>query len=410
MTAREPAALNRPRASGEGCASARPLEGCSPAVATLSGDAGHANAAGGEPILWLVGVDQVTTKLTGFPAEDTAAVWRRLLREFNGHHAPEPSTDVRVPWKNSAVLAIRFETDQPPYVVRNAASGPVDWDVPWRTLTETRSATREQLLRILVPVSRQPTVDVRPSTLFIEERDGEEKRDFWQVALALYIVPPEDGRYVYPFKDFVVDVSVGDVAISFQEHLKVTVPWEWARGGGGFTTGMPSRRPASLTMEQGPHELIVYAAGQFHVDSWAYTERRPIPKGRVEISLAFREAGSVDEIKVRATLKRVRTKKAANPSERALWTVSGQRTNRSLWGWSGLSCSSSGAARAKGGIPFRQAAPSGSVRRPDDAGAAEDGRDQALVSVGPLDAVAHAHLPPDHLEDLSLARGRADLR
>src|SRR5947209_2950539 len=80
--------------------------------------AGHANAARGEPILWLIGVDEKQAKVTGADPQELANWLATIKAQFDG---VAPSlTDVNVPYdKGQTVVALHFETDQSPYVVRN---------------------------------------------------------------------------------------------------------------------------------------------------------------------------------------------------------------------------------------------------------------------------------------------------
>lgn len=67
-----------------------------------------------------------------------------------------------IPTETSAqtpVLALAFETDEAPYVVK-ASEGLVDLEVPWRDGTTTQSAKRSELLRILMPSALAPDAEL----------------------------------------------------------------------------------------------------------------------------------------------------------------------------------------------------------------------------------------------------------
>src|SRR6266487_3544733 len=82
--------------------------------------AGHANAARGESILWLIGVDE-KTGVIGAKREDFAAWYAGVKTEFDGL-APEVIS-INVPTRGNTVVALFFETDRAPFVVRNPAFG-----------------------------------------------------------------------------------------------------------------------------------------------------------------------------------------------------------------------------------------------------------------------------------------------
>jgi len=115
--------------------------------------AGHANAARGAPILWVIGVDQKGKAVPGVPDSDTAQWWPQVQRWFDGV-APR-LVDLAVPHDSVTVVALLFETDRAPFVVKNPAGGKIGFEVPWREATSIRSARRDDLVgRTLGPKRR----------------------------------------------------------------------------------------------------------------------------------------------------------------------------------------------------------------------------------------------------------------
>lgn len=116
--------------------------------------AGHANASGGDPILWVIGLDETRGVVSVDPVE-FADWWAQAKKEFDGI---EPLvTDLTVPASGGTLIALLFDTSRRPYVVKNPAygkpgSGPVTLEVPWRTATAVHSARREDLIRLLAPM------------------------------------------------------------------------------------------------------------------------------------------------------------------------------------------------------------------------------------------------------------------
>lgn len=81
--------------------------------------AGHANAARGVSILWLIGVDE-TNGVVGADPTELANWFPAVEAEFDGI-APE-LTDLNVPTDNGkSVVALFFETDRAPFLVKNSA-------------------------------------------------------------------------------------------------------------------------------------------------------------------------------------------------------------------------------------------------------------------------------------------------
>ena len=118
--------------------------------------AGHANAARGVAILWLIGIDEKNKRLTNINHLERESWYTSVQRYFDGF-APRLSVDVNIRVDNSTVVALYFETDrEAPYVVNNSNSkgGSPEFFVPWREGTRLRAARRDELLRILVPIRR----------------------------------------------------------------------------------------------------------------------------------------------------------------------------------------------------------------------------------------------------------------
>jgi hypothetical protein len=122
--------------------------------------AGSANCAAGEPILWIIGIDERTGATVPLGDTDPAPWWAQLSKGFD-EGAPELIRHIVVHvGSGEAVVALMFSTDRPPYVVRCQGGGSPEREVPFRDGTRTRSVYRHELLRMLVPNAATP-----PTTL-----------------------------------------------------------------------------------------------------------------------------------------------------------------------------------------------------------------------------------------------------
>jgi hypothetical protein len=144
--------------------------------------AGHANAARGERILWLIGVDE-SNGVVGANYQELSDWIIGVSAQFEGL-APR-FYDLNVPTNSgNVVVALVFETDRVPYVVKNPYYGkrkddPIAFEVPWRDGARTQSSTRSDLMLILS--------DVRPLRSLVSElewnaevasREGHEQEQF----------------------------------------------------------------------------------------------------------------------------------------------------------------------------------------------------------------------------------------
>lgn len=118
--------------------------------------AAQANAARGEEILWLVGVDERNHAITGADPRELESWYKSVERNFDGF-APRLIVDVNIRIDRNTMAALYFDTErESPYVVSNSKGGGgyPEYIVPWREGTRLRAARREELLRILVPIRR----------------------------------------------------------------------------------------------------------------------------------------------------------------------------------------------------------------------------------------------------------------
>jgi hypothetical protein len=201
--------------------------------------AGHANAARGEPILWIIGADEQGERVTGAPREELANWWPRVE---HGFESVAPSlTDLSVPRGDRVVVALLFDTTRAPYVIR-VLGGTPEYEVPWREATRVRSARREDLLRLLLPATRAPTVEVLSARLTRASRAGAST-----LLVTLYVVPRTRERVCFPFH---------------RSGARV-----WNRGRVVSATGLEmhpdlgKRGRASSVNTAGPSELLVDGPG-----------------------------------------------------------------------------------------------------------------------------------------------------
>lgn len=158
--------------------------------------AGHANAAGGQPILWVIGVDAASRRVVGVN-RDELSTWLAKVQSHFDDRAPALITNVIVSVADDVppVVALLFETDDGPYVVKHA-KGTQDLEVPWREGTGTRSARRRDLLRLLVPTLQRPTVEEVSGTLSFSQPMSSTSR--WGGVVKLFFAPATEGAITVP--------------------------------------------------------------------------------------------------------------------------------------------------------------------------------------------------------------------
>lgn len=120
--------------------------------------AGAANRARGYPLVYIIGLDEKTGATHPNGSADVATWWAQVSAGFD-QVPPEMVRHLNVTvGPGESVTALHFATDRAPYVVKNSGSGAAEREVPIRDGTRTRSATRDELLRMLAPEIALPPV------------------------------------------------------------------------------------------------------------------------------------------------------------------------------------------------------------------------------------------------------------
>jgi hypothetical protein len=149
--------------------------------------AGHANAARGDSLLWVIGASEHPPEVVGVQLEELATWWPQV-ESFFDEIAPSP-TPLIVPHSGVSVVAIHFEVDRAPFVVKSSSGDRLE--TPWRAANGTRSARRSDLVRLLQPAARLPVVEVLMASVVVVERErpGEPSTAEWRwhLEMDLYV-------------------------------------------------------------------------------------------------------------------------------------------------------------------------------------------------------------------------------
>ena len=165
--------------------------------------AAHANASPGEPILWLLGVNEKAKTVPGIDRTELADWGAQFRAQFDEGVHPDLCLSVNVPDGDVTVVALYFETSRAPYVVKNPKGGHLTTEVPWRDGASTFSAHRSQLLRLLAPTVRLPRMEILQAALMVKGNEqnrtlGRQGRLEWELNLDLYFMPVTSDLVVIP--------------------------------------------------------------------------------------------------------------------------------------------------------------------------------------------------------------------
>lgn len=157
--------------------------------------AGHANAARGESILWLIGVDQ-KKGVIGAEYTELANWYPQVQAKFDGL-APG-LTDVNIMVKNKTIVALLFETIHFPFVIKNNG-GEFTHAVYWREGTRLRIANRNELIQLLSPVQKLPNIEIYEAGISLE-MDVPLRLSHWPATMniEIYLLPRTENTIIIP--------------------------------------------------------------------------------------------------------------------------------------------------------------------------------------------------------------------
>ncbi|MET3934986.1 hypothetical protein [Arthrobacter sp. OAP107] len=127
--------------------------------------AGSLNRAGGDPVVYIIGIDENTAQIHDVSGTDIHDWWSQITPKFD-QIPPEMVRHISVPVGEDGehVVAVAFASDRAPYVVKTGSPNP-SLEVPMREGTGTRTARRDELLRLLIPAVRLPQIVVLEARL-----------------------------------------------------------------------------------------------------------------------------------------------------------------------------------------------------------------------------------------------------
>jgi hypothetical protein len=247
--------------------------------------AGHANAARGGPVLWLVGVDQ-KAGVTGANHVELANWFPGIQANFEG--LTPRLTDVNLPRSDGkSVVALFFETDRLPFVVKNPVAGqpqagPVTLEVPWREGTKTRSARRDELVLLLVPRIKLPECEILAATLTPQNANTSSGLRWWLRA-KLYVAPAMPETIAIPFHRCTGSFRFGTGDRIHFSRILLSPP----------SSLTPDQRVLSETICRTGDELFVSGPGVVFLDANAYEGQAPeYPEADAEVSVKLGPVGT----------------------------------------------------------------------------------------------------------------------
>ena len=245
--------------------------------------AGHANAVRGEKILWLIGVDEKAKKIHGASGDVDLADWYPKLEKHFVGFAPR-LTPLNIKVDDALVVALLFETDQYPFVVKNPSGGHIQYEVPWRENTSIRSARREDLIRLISPLVNQPKIEIRSGIFQIIEvsqsipsPDKEVSNMDFYLDLDFYIISNPKLTITFPFYrcDLKLYLPTSGLLETFSLEIRSLKPKGRTDRNNTHASGIMASRLSGSTFESlsptiqwSPDQIILNGSGMLSIKAY----------------------------------------------------------------------------------------------------------------------------------------------
>lgn len=281
--------------------------------------AGHANQAGGDSILWLVGVDEGHRVVVEAEVVEMSEWWAKTTRWFDEVHPA--LTHLSVPTPHGTVQALLFGTARAPYVVTTGGDRS-EREVPWREGTRVRSARRSELLRSVVEEAQVPTIECHGgSARFSYEPSRKPDVSVEDVEatiyLRLHLYFETAGPCTLPAHRWKGTLQVGDERIDLTENLRLTGPKRYLVGDFGIIRRGASAEPDGTIRSVADSGLHVGGNDAVVLETQSgirVGDMLPLLncRRRVTFTATFPLAGSARHAHVSTHLYRVRTEAPAS--------------------------------------------------------------------------------------------------
>lgn len=156
--------------------------------------AAHANAARGEPILWIIGANERQGVVSGAPRCEVENWYAPHRKHFDGELMPQLLDTIVVPFGDISVVTLRFDTTRAPYVIKvpHHDGCSCQYEVPYRRGNHPFSARREEMMQILVPQLDLPAIE------FLDVGAFGHSTEYIRLHVVMYVTVPGCRRAILP--------------------------------------------------------------------------------------------------------------------------------------------------------------------------------------------------------------------
>ena len=275
--------------------------------------AAHANCSRGEPIMWLIGIDE-KTGVVGADFEELSIWYAKVKSKFDQGLAPN-LISLAIPYNGKTVVALVFETERAPYVIRiPATGGPVTYEVPWREANSTRSARRSDLIKLLYPIQKQPSIEILNGSIELQKAiSGLSQGAYqWNLNMMMYFITYSSETMVFPFhRCEVYWRPQGRPEEQLFTNLRITPPTS-------YSSREFKQKNKSLTVDSTEYEVLIDTAGMTELTAEYFEDNKPGPIlfEAIELKMKLRSHHSDLPVSLEALFHLVQKQK--EPSDRLI--------------------------------------------------------------------------------------------
>ena len=192
-----------------------------------------------------------------------------------------------------------------------AANLVMSLEVPWRDGTAIRSARREDLVRLLVPLQRLPSIELLDGSATVDRHDGinpgyggqpsEIERSEhlrWGIRLTLYLTPHTSELLTLPFHRATMTFQIGSTEPPIDANVTLNPPYQYTSG--------PKGKLDSHTIRATSAEAIIEGPGRMYAECEYKEPLRCLPAGHgLAARLTLRPADQDASVEMLAEMREV---------------------------------------------------------------------------------------------------------
>ena len=249
----------------------------------------------GEVILWLIGIDE-KSGVVDFKDEEISEWIAKYKNEFDNVY-PEIK-DIIVPYNSQKIVALLIKTDRFPYVIKNplfgsVGQGPIQYEIPRRENAATRTAKREDIISLLVPIIQTPQIEILGSKLICEKKVNINNQVVfsWFLDLEIYVISTSEQVIVIPFHKCSAKIKSESNELSFR-GVALRPPPNYAYSAKG-----------SIYIESSQSELLIKGPGKVKVFADAVSDNSELSDcEEIFVEVDIFSINTISKIKLNNTL------------------------------------------------------------------------------------------------------------